>query len=57
MREQGQGLEWILSALSEFLCADDLVLMSKTIEGLRNKFLKLMEAFESKGLNVNLEKT
>ena len=26
-------------ALSEFLYADDLVLMSETIEGLRNKFL------------------
>ena len=27
-------------ALSELLYADDLVLMSETIEGLRNKFLK-----------------
>ena len=31
--------------------------MSETIEGLRNKFLKWKEAFESKGLMVNLEKT
>ena len=41
-------------ALSELLCADDLVLMSETIEGLRNKFLKLKEAIESKSLKVNL---
>ena len=27
-------------ALSQLLCADDLVLMSETIEGLRNRFLK-----------------
>ena len=44
-------------ALSELLYADDLVLMSETIEGLRNKFLKWKEAFESKGLKVNLGKT
>ena len=25
--------------LSELLCADDLVLMNETIEGLRNRFL------------------
>ena len=41
-------------ALSELLYADDLVLMSETIEGLRNKFLKWKEAFDSKCLNVNL---
>ena len=40
--------------LSELLYADDLVLMSETIEGLRNKFLKWKEAFESKGMKVNL---
>ena len=40
--------------LSELLYADDLVLMSETIEGLRNTFLKWKEAFESKGLKVNL---
>ena len=45
------------SALSELLYADDIVLMSETIEGLRNKFIKWKEAFESKGLNVNLVKT
>ena len=92
MREQRQGLEWILScqgslrlklgcykdlycyllflrwwlmlslnlrevALSELLYAEDLVLMSETIVGLRNKFLKWKEAFESMGLKVNLGKT
>ena len=44
-------------ALSELLYADDLVLMSETIEGLRNKFLKWKEAFESKCFKVNLGKT
>ena len=33
------------------------MMMRETIEGLRNKFLKWKEAFESKGLKVNLEKT
>ena len=37
--------------------ADDLVLMSKTIEGLGNKFLKWKEAYYSKCLKVNLGKT
>ena len=31
--------------------------MSETIDGLRNKFLKWKEAFESKGLKINLDKT
>ena len=44
-------------ALSELLYADDLVVMCETIEGLRNKFLKWKEDFESKSLKVNLEKT
>ena len=44
-------------ALSELLYADDLVLMSETISGLRNKFLEWKEAFVSKGLKVNLGKT
>ena len=30
--------------------------MSETVKGLRNKFLKWKEAFENKGLKVNLEK-
>ena len=42
-------------APSELLHADDFVLMSETIEGLRNK-LKLREAFENKGLKANLGK-
>ena len=40
-------------ALSELLHADDLVVMSETIEGLRNKFIKWKEAYESKGFKVN----
>ena len=44
-------------ALSELLYAYDLVLVSETIEGLRNMFLKWKEAIESKGMNVNLGKT
>ena len=44
-------------ALSELLHADYLIHMSETIEGLRDKFLKCSEAFESKGLKVNLWKT
>ena len=43
--------------LSQLLYVDDLVLMSETIDGLRNKLLKWKEAFESKGLNVNLGET
>ena len=43
--------------LSDLLYADDLVLMSETINGLRNKFFKWKEAFESMGLNVNHGKT
>ena len=39
--------------MSEMLCADDLVLTSKTMEGLREKFWKWKEAFKSKGLKVN----
>ena len=36
---------------------DYVVLMTETIEGLKNKFLKWKEAFESKSLKVNLGKT
>ena len=39
--------------LSELLYADDLFLMSYTIERLRNKLLEWKEAFESKGVKVN----
>ena len=44
-------------ALSELLYADHLVLMSETIVGLRNEFIKWKEAFESKRLTVNFGKT
>ena len=40
--------------LSKLLYADDLVLMGDMTVTLRNKFLVLREAFESKGLKVNL---
>ena len=43
--------------LGELLNADELVLISERIKGLRNKFLKWKEAFECKGLKVNLGKT
>lgn len=43
--------------MSEMLYADDLVLMSETMKGLREKFWKWKEAFKSKGLKVNLGKT
>ena len=43
--------------LSELLYADDLVLMSETIEGLKNRFIKWKEAFDSMVLKVNLGKT
>ena len=46
-----------LSEEFELLCADELVLMSETIDGLRDKFLKWKEAFENKGLKVNLGKS
>ena len=42
--------------LSEMLHADDLVLLSETIEELRDEFLKWKEAFERKGLKVNIGK-
>ena len=44
-------------ALNEFFIVDDIVLMSETIERLRDMFLQLKEAFESKGLKVNLGKS
>ena len=37
--------------------ADDSVLMSESIKELRNNFLKWRKAFESKGLNVSVEKS
>ena len=41
---------------SELLYADDLVQISEMIEGIRNKFRKCQEAFESRGLKVILGK-
>ena len=43
-------------SVSKLLYADDLVLMSETIEGLMSNFIKWQEAFESKGLKINLGK-
>ena len=43
--------------MNEILYADDLVLMSESIESLKEKFLKWKEAFESNGVKVNLRKT
>ena len=43
--------------MNEILCSDNLVLMSEYMENLRVKLLKWKEAFESKGLKVNLKKT
>ena len=43
--------------MNEILYADDLVLMSESMENLKEKFLKWKEVFESKGLKVNLKKT
>ena len=38
-----------IGLMSEMLYADDLVLTSETMEGLREKFWKWKEAFESRG--------
>ena len=43
--------------MNKILNADDLVLMSENMEHLKEKFLKWKEAFESKGLKMNLMKT
>ena len=43
--------------MDEILYAGDLVLMSESIENLKDKFLKWKEAFKSEGLKVNLKKT
>ena len=43
--------------LTEILYADDFVLTSEALEGLRKKSCKWREAFESKGLKINLHKT
>ena len=38
-----------VATFSAMLYADDLVLMSETIKGFRNKLLEWKQAFESKG--------
>ena len=43
--------------MSEMLYKDDMVLMGDMMEGLREKFWKWKEVFETKGLKVNLGKT
>ena len=43
--------------VNELLYADDLVLMSKTMEDLKKRFWNWKDALESKGLNVNTRKT
>ena len=43
--------------MCEMWYAADLVLMIEMMEGLREKFWKWMETFESKWLKVNLGKT
>ena len=51
------SLNWPDGALSELQYADDLVLMSETIKGLRKKFKKWKDAFEINCLNGNFDKT
>ena len=43
--------------LSELLCADDLVLMSETIQALRNKSLKWKKAHNCNVFKVNIGQT
>ena len=45
------------SVFNELLYADDLVIMTKTMEDLREKYLNGKDALESKGLKVNTRKT
>ena len=43
--------------LKEILCADNLVLRSKSQEDLRERFQRWRSALKDKGLNVNVAKT
>ena len=52
----GRCCDWQEGMLSELLYAGNLVVISSTIEGCRNKFAKWKKGFESKGLKVNLGK-
>ena len=42
---------------NELLCADDLVLMSETVEDLKDRFWNWKDTLESKGLKVKTRKT
>ena len=46
----------VVHVVTELLYAGDLVLMSETIKGLRNKFIKCKDDFESKGLKLTIGK-
>ena len=43
--------------LHEILYADDLILMSESMEGLQRKFVFLKATQESKGMKININKT
>ena len=43
--------------MNEILYADDLILMSESVENLKEKLLQWKEAFISKRLKVNFKKT
>ena len=45
------------AVVNELLCADDLVIMSKDMEDLKERFWNWKDALESKGLKVNTRKT
>ena len=45
------------NVVNELLCADDLVIMSETMEDLKEKFWNWKDELESKGLKVNIRKT
>ena len=49
--------ELAVGVLTELLYAYYVILMSETIEGLKNKFLKWKEAFDTMGLKVSLGKS
>ena len=49
------SLNWPVLSVLQY--ADDLVLMSEIIEGLKNELTKWKEVFESMGLKVMFEKT
>ena len=44
------------NSMHEILCADDLVLLSETLSGLRGKYFRWKNVFE-KGLRINISKT